>query len=207
MLSQAGLAEYPSLAGNRLRPDRCECPRFNTPRAGSFAERSARVFLGAAAVIFCVSSLAAQAPVCGYNIVNAFPHDDTAYTQGLLHSGGRLFESTGLYGESSLRRVALETGDVLQMVYLVPHYFGEGLALWEDRLIQLTWREHMRRCLGCVRASRRPGSFPYPGDGWGLTHDGRRLIMSDGSSSLHFRDPETFVELWHSVSVTTTDHP
>ena len=194
MSSQAGLAEYPSLAGNRLRPDRCECPRFNTPRAGSFAERSARVLLGAAAVIFCVSSLAAQTPVCSYEIVNTFPHDTAAYTQGLLTSEGKLFESTGLWGQSSLRRVELESGDVLQEVELDPDDFGEGLALWENRLIQLTYQEHTAY-LWDAETFAPLGSFSYSGEGWGLTHDGRRLIMSNGSSSLAFRDPETFAEL------------
>ncbi len=94
------------------------------------------------AAIAAAAQAWAQTPVCSYNVINTYPHDEGAYTQGLVFEGGVLFESTGLYGESSLRRVALETGAVLQIVNLDPGYFGEGLALWEDRLIQLTWQEH-----------------------------------------------------------------
>ena len=163
------------------------------------------VLLGTSVVILCCSSLAAQTPVCSYNIVNTFPHDAAAYTQGLLHSGGRLYESTGLYGESSLRRVELETGDVLQAIGLGEDYFGEGLALWQDRLIQLTWQEHIAFVWDAATFASQ-GSIPYVGDGWGLTHDGRRLIMSDGSSTLRFRDPETFAEL-SSVAVVDDGSP
>jgi glutamine cyclotransferase len=139
------------------------------------------------------ASCSAQTPVCSYNVVNTYPHDDGAYTQGLLYDGGELLESTGLYGESSLRRVAIETGTVLQIVNLDPSYFGEGLSLWEDRLIQLTWREHTA-LLWDALSFASAGSFSYTGDGWGLTNDDRRLIMSNGSSTLRFLDPVTHAE-------------
>jgi glutaminyl-peptide cyclotransferase len=132
-----------------------------------------------------------QAPVCSYAVVNAYPHDDQAFTQGLLYSDGGLFESSGQYGESSLRRVALETGQVLQSIDLHPGVFAEGLALWQDRLLQLTWQENT--CFIWDTTTFAPeGSFTYPGEGWGLTHDGRQLIMSNGSATLTFRDPDTF---------------
>jgi glutaminyl-peptide cyclotransferase len=156
-------------------------------------------------VVAAAAQLRAQTPVCSYNVVNTYPHDDDAFTQGLLYDGGELFESTGIYGESSLRRVALVTGTVLQSIDLDPGYFGEGLALWEDRLIQLTYLEHTA-LLWDASSFAATGSFAYSGQGWGLTHDGRRLIMSDGSSSLRFRDPETFVELG-AVSVTDDGSP
>ena len=144
-------------------------------------------------VLAAAVTVRAQTPVCSYNLVNTYPHDDEAFTQGLLFEGGELFESTGLYGESSIRRVALETGAVLQMVDLDPGYFGEGLALWEDRLIQLTWQENTAFLWDALNFASA-GSFSFTGDGWGLTHDGRRLIMSDGSSTLRFLDPVTHLE-------------
>lgn len=120
-----------------------------------------------------------------------FPHDPEAFTQGLAWAGGSLYESTGLYGASSLRRVDLETGAVLERHDLGEHLFGEGLTVRGEALFLLTWREgtafvHDRRTL------RPRHIFRYRGEGWGLTHDGRRLIMSDGSATLRLRDPETF---------------
>jgi glutaminyl-peptide cyclotransferase len=146
------------------------------------------------------------AKVCRYEVVNTFPHDPGAFTQGLEYFDGQLYESTGLYGRSSIRRVELETGKVLQQAALPWKYFGEGITLWNGKLIQLTWQSR----IGFIydRASfRRLSSFAYPTEGWGLTHDARgpqtrnpasgapaRLIMSDGSDTLFFRDPETFAE-------------
>ncbi len=135
-----------------------------------------------------------QTPVCSFQMINTYLHDDEAYTQGLLFSDGELFESTGLYGESSLRRVALETGQVLQSIDLGADFFGEGLALWEDRFLQLTYQENT--CfIWDAETFALGGTFTYTGQGWGLTHDGRELIMSNGSAVLTFRDPDTFAEL------------
>lgn len=148
----------------------------------------------ALAVLVVACSEAAQAPVCTYSVVNSFPHDEGAFTQGLIVQDGELFESTGLYGQSSVRRVELTTGIVLQQADLAETYFGEGLTLWEDRLIQLTWRENT----AFIRNQSTfavESSFPYAGEGWGLTHDGRVLILSDGSSNLRFFDPVTYAEL------------
>jgi glutaminyl-peptide cyclotransferase len=153
----------------------------------------------AAALVASVAILPASqgrgtlAPVDGYQVVRSYPHDPRAFTQGLVYLDGFLYESTGLEGESSLRRVRLENGEVLQIHRLEKRYFGEGLAAWRDRLIQLTWQTE----IGFVydRETFRPvRTFTYKGEGWGLTHDGSRLIMSDGSSFLRFLDPETFQE-------------
>ncbi|MBN1865737.1 glutaminyl-peptide cyclotransferase [Candidatus Sumerlaeota bacterium] len=130
-------------------------------------------------------------PVYACRVVKSYPHDTKAYTQGLLFRDGRLFEGTGLRGASSVREVDLETGKVLRIHRLEDRYFGEGLALWQDRLVQLTWQSGV----GFVydRDTFVPkGDFSYSGEGWGLTHDGKRLIMSDGTSTLRFLDPETF---------------
>lgn len=133
----------------------------------------------------------AAAPVYGYQVVNVYPHDREAFTQGLIYRDGVLFESTGLKGRSSLRKVRLETGEVLQRAAVDERYFAEGLTAWGSRLVQLTWETNV----GFVYdlASFRPlRTFSYTGEGWGLTHDGRRLIMSDGTPTLRFLDPETF---------------
>lgn len=138
---------------------------------------------------------AAPAASYGYRVVNAYPHDSRAYTQGLIYRDGVLYESTGLNGRSTLRKVRLETGEVLQEHRLEAKYFGEGLTDWNGRLIQLTWQTNV----GFVYdlATFKPvGQFTYPGEGWGITHDGTRLIMSDGhpNGQLRFLDPASFTE-------------
>jgi len=133
-------------------------------------------------------------PVMGYRVLNTYPHDPGAFTQGLVYEDGVLYEGTGLNGQSTLRRVALETGEVLQSCALPPELFGEGIAVYGERIIQITWQSH----IGLVydKASfELLGTFSYPTEGWGLTHDEARLIMSDGSATLHFLDPETFTEV------------
>ena len=139
-------------------------------------------------------------PYMTYEVVNAFPHDPNAFTQGLIYRDGYLYESTGLYGESSLRKVDLETGQVLQQVDLPAEYFGEGLTDWEDTLLQLTWREETGLIYD-LDSFALLDQFSYPMEGWGLTHDGERLIMSDGSATLYFLSPDTF-EVLDRVEVT-----
>jgi len=130
-------------------------------------------------------------PVYRYRVLKTYPHDPEAFTQGLLFQAGELYEGTGLWGRSSLRRVTLETGEVQQQHNLEDRYFGEGLALWGDRLIQLTWRSG--RGFVYDRATfQLLQTFQYPTEGWGLTQDGESLILSDGSDRLYFLDPETF---------------
>jgi glutamine cyclotransferase len=126
-----------------------------------------------------------------YSVVNVYPHDTNAFTEGLVFDSGFLFESTGLYGNSSLRRVDLETGGVLQLLSLQPQYFGEGIAVVGDKIVQLTWQSHVgfvydRAGFGLLQ------EFEYPTEGWGLTYDSSRLIMSDGTTNLYFLDPVTF---------------
>lgn len=131
------------------------------------------------------------APVYRYEVVNEYPHDPAAFTQGLIYRDGFLFESTGLNGRSSLRKVQLETGKVLQQIPVDTQYFGEGLTDWGSRLIQLTWVTNVAFVYDL--ASFKPvQTFRYDGEGWGLTQDGRRLIMSDGSPVLRFLEPSSF---------------
>jgi glutamine cyclotransferase len=130
----------------------------------------------------------------GYRIVHAYPHDPDAYTQGLLFRDGFLYESTGLNGHSSLRKVRLESGEVVQRVTVADRYFAEGLADWHDELVQLTWQSQVGFVYGLPAFDRRR-TFSYPGEGWGLTQDGVRLIMSDGTSVLRFLDPSSLAEI------------
>lgn len=126
-------------------------------------------------------------------IVRRYPHDPEAFTQGLVVSEGILYEGTGLVGRSSIRRVALETGRILARRPLPPPHFGEGVAVVDDSIIQLTWLSEA----GFVydRESLEPrGRFRFSGEGWGLAHDGTRLVMSDGTPWLRFLDPATFAE-------------
>jgi glutamine cyclotransferase len=131
-----------------------------------------------------------------YRIVNVFPHDEHAFTQGLLIDYGFLYESTGrYYGNSSLRRIDLETGEILQSRAL-PNvtYFGEGITVFDGKIIQLTWQSN-KGFVYDKESFDLLQSFSYPTEGWGFTTDGSQLIMSDGTSSLYFLDPETFQEI------------
>ena len=133
-------------------------------------------------------------PVYGYRVVHSYPHDSQAFTQGLVYEAGELYEGTGIREQSTLRRVALESGVVRQQRALPGQYFGEGITLFGDRIIQLTWQSHV----GFVydKASfRLIQHFSYSTEGWGLTHDGSRLIMSDGTANLYILEPETFTEI------------
>jgi glutamine cyclotransferase len=122
--------------------------------------------------------------------VNIYPHDPWAFTQGLVYHDGVLYEGTGLWGSSSLRRVDLETGYVQLKHNLENQYFGEGITLYDDRIFQITWQSG----IGFVYdlSFTELNTVTYPTEGWGLTHDGTRLIMSDGTATLYFRDPDTF---------------
>ena len=133
-------------------------------------------------------------PVYSYNVVNTYPHDRSAFTQGLVFEDGVLYEGTGLNGRSTLRRVELETGEVLQIHELPAQFFGEGVTVYGNDIIQLTWQSHV----GFVYdrdSFELLQEFNYSTQGWGITHDGERLIMSDGTATLYFLDPETFEEI------------
>jgi len=145
------------------------------------------VWLGASFGFSCSDTT----PIYTYNIVNIYPHDRNAFTQGLVFEDGFLYEGTGLYEQSTLRRVELETGSVLQIRELPSQFFGEGITIYEDKIIQLTWQSHV----GFIYdkdSFELLGEFNYSTEGWGITHDGNRLIMSDGTQTLYFLDPETF---------------
>ena len=149
--------------------------------------------LGAALVLATPISSRAQ-PLWSYKVVNSYPHDVGAFTQGLVFAEGVLYEGTGGFGRSSVRKVKLETGTILKSRNLPKEIFGEGITLYENHIIQLTWRSRV----GFVydKDTFEPvREFNYPREGWGITNDGERLIMSDGTSTLYFLDPRTFETL------------
>jgi glutamine cyclotransferase len=129
-----------------------------------------------------------------YEIVNTFDHDSNAFTQGLIYENGFLYEGTGLNGHSSLRKVEMETGKVLQQFNLKDEFFGEGITIFDDKIIQLTYRSNIgfvydKKTFELLR------EFNYPREGWGITHDGTYLIMSNGTPTLYFLNPETFEQI------------
>lgn len=138
-------------------------------------------------------------------VQESYSHDPAAFTQGLVFADGELYESIGRYGESALRRVDPANGDVLAEHRLADRFFAEGLALVDERLIQLTWKSG-RGFVYERETLDRIGEFRYQGEGWGLTYDGRHLIMSDGTDELRFLDPETFDETGR-IAVTINGHP
>ncbi len=144
-----------------------------------------------AALAISAAAQAPQAPILLPEVINVYPHDDEAFTQGLLWHDGYLYESTGLRGQSTLRRVELETGLPLETVALDEDLFAEGLERVGDRLIQLTWQAGLAFVYD-FNSFEQLDTFLYEGEGWGLCYDGRHLFMSDGSSYLSLRNPESF---------------
>ena len=143
------------------------------------------------AAVFVCSCSNSDTIFYAYKVVNTYPHDQNAFTQGLVYEDGFLYEGTGLYRSSTLRRKELETGKVLQMHELPSQFFGEGITIYEDKIIQLTWKSN----LGFVYDKdtfELQKEFNYPSEGWGITHDEKHLIISDGTSTLRFLDPKTF---------------
>jgi len=127
-------------------------------------------------------------------LINTYPHDKTSYTQGLFYDDGVMYEGTGQYKESKLRKLSFETGEVISELSLEAKYFGEGITAYKDKIIQLTWRSNT----GFVydkKSFKLINTLKYPTQGWGITTDGKKLIMSDGSQTIHFLDPEYFNEI------------
>ena len=140
-----------------------------------------------------------------YRVVNVYPHDRRAFTQGLVYHNGVLYEGVGEYGKSALRKVELETGRVLEERRLLPEFFGEGIAVFGERIFQLTWKTHVGFIYdrGSMRILRE---FRYATEGWGMTNDDKELIMSDGTSTLYYMDPAT-LQLRGELRVTDRGRP
>jgi glutaminyl-peptide cyclotransferase len=172
-----------------------EAAAFGEMRKGLIATLAFLAWAGAVGLTSCSEAETPEGiDVYTYEVVNIFPHDPAAWTQGLAYYDGFLYESTGLFGRSTLRRVRLEDGEVLQQRNLAQEYFAEGIAVWGDRVVQLTW--FARRGFVYDRETFAPREeFTYASQGWGLTHDGKRFIMSDGSAMLRFLHPETYKEI------------
>lgn len=145
-------------------------------------------------------------PTYGFEVVNTLPHDAKAFTQGLIFHDGSLIESTGQYGESTLREVELQTGKVLRKVDVPPQFFAEGAALLDGKIYQLTWTNGVGFIYD-ARTFERVGQFRYDGEGWGLTSDGRSLILSDGTNQLRFLDPAKNFSVVRTVSVSDRGRP
>lgn len=141
----------------------------------------------------CSQAEAGKVQVYDYEIINSYPHDPAAYTQGLIWLDGHLYESTGRRGQSSLRKVDLTTGTVLQRQEMEARYFGEGIVEWGDRIIGLTWQSGTGFVFDRDDFELRQ-TFSYSGEGWGLTRDERQLYMSDGTAEIRKLDPETLTE-------------
>ena len=138
------------------------------------------------------NTAANAAPVnYGYEVVNTWPHDADAFTQGLIFAEGKLYESTGQVGSSSLRLIEPQTGKVLKKIDVPPPFFAEGITLLNGKIYQLTW-QHGIGFIYDAQKMEQIGRFEYNGEGWGLTTDGRSLIISDGSNLLKFIDPDSF---------------
>jgi glutaminyl-peptide cyclotransferase len=140
-----------------------------------------------------------------YRVVATYPHDPTAFTQGLVYEDGFLYEGTGLYGRSTLTKRDLKTGKALRTIHLSRRHFGEGVTIFDDKIIQLTWKNQVgfvydKDTFALLR------QFTYPTEGWGITHDGRQLIYSDGTATLRFLDPNTYAETGR-VDVRDGDQP
>jgi glutamine cyclotransferase len=140
-----------------------------------------------------------------WTLVRSYPHDPAAFTEGLFYHDGALYESTGLEGESEIRKVDLKNGKVLNRRIVPRPYFGEGIVNWKDRLISLTWR-HRQGFVWKLNDFSPVSQFRYEGEGWGLTQDGRSLIMSDGTAQLRFLDPERLTEE-RRITVTWNGRP
>jgi glutamine cyclotransferase len=144
-------------------------------------------------------------PMYGYQIVRVYPHDPKAFTQGLQYVDGVLYEGTGQIGQSSIRKVELETGKVLQKRDVPAPHFGEGISIWKNELIELTWQSNVAFVYDKATFEPRR-TFKYEGEGWGLTHDATNLYMSDGSDELRVLDPVTFAER-RRIQVTAAGAP
>jgi glutaminyl-peptide cyclotransferase len=157
--------------------------------------------------LLLASSAYAQSgiPIYGYRVVNTYPHDTAAYTEGLFYLDGYLYESTGTEGQSTIRKMDLATGKVLQKVDLPPPDYGEGIVAWKNRLIQLTWQSQ-RGYVYDLNSFKRLSQFSYPGEGWALTTDGHRIYMSDGTATIRVLDPETLKQVG-KIEVTAMGRP
>jgi glutaminyl-peptide cyclotransferase len=144
-------------------------------------------------------------PIYKPEVYRTYPHDENAFTEGLFFADGYLYESTGLYGQSILRKVEIQSGSVIQKINLSSEYFGEGIASYDDKIVQLTWRSN-RGFVYSKKNFKLVHEFSYPTEGWGITYDGKNLIMSDGTAVLHYLSSKDFSRV-KEVNVTANGQP
>ncbi len=167
--------------------------------------KAAFVLWASACVAAGPAAVRAAIPTYGVDIVHTYPHDPTAFTEGLFYLNGYLYESTGLEQHSTIRKVKLETGEVLQKLDLPPQYFGEGIVNWQSHLISLTWRSEVGFVFD-LATLKRQRQFHYAGEGWALTQDGKQILMSDGTPQIRFINPQTLKEAGR-ITVTLDGKP
>ena len=143
--------------------------------------------------LYCYAAEPEPVQFYDFKVIRTYTHDTRDFTQGLVYHDGFLYEGTGLYGQSILTKRELETGEIVKKTRLPREYFGEGITLFDNKIIQLTWKSHKGFVYDC-NTFRVLDEFTFAGQGWGLTHDGKRLILSDGTDRLRFLDPNTYAE-------------
>ncbi|HUA82134.1 MAG TPA: glutaminyl-peptide cyclotransferase [Dyella sp.] len=144
-------------------------------------------------------------PIYGYKVIRTYPHDTSAYTEGFFYLNGYFYEGTGTEGGSSIRKVDMQTGKVLQKVEIPPPDYGEGIVAWKNKLVELTWQSQ-HGFVYDLRSFKRIGQFNYPGEGWALTEDGHRIYMSDGTPTIRVLDPESLKQV-DKIDVTAEGRP
>jgi glutamine cyclotransferase len=179
---------------------------MKTRRTDTIAVGQRLKLLFALCALACAGAAAqAAVPRYAYEIVHTYPHDPSAFTEGLFYLNGFLYESTGLEEHSSIRKVRLETGEVLQKLDIPAQYFGEGIVNWQGQIISLTWKSQLGFVFD-LATFKLQHQFHYQGEGWALTRNDTEIIMSDGTSELRFMDPKTFRET-HRIQVTLEGKP
>jgi glutamine cyclotransferase len=156
-------------------------------------------------VLTCAMAARAAIPIYDFEIVHTYPHDTSAFTEGLFYLNGFLYESTGLEQHSSIRKVRIDTGEVIQKIDIPAQYFGEGIVNWQGHLISLTWKSQIGFVFD-LKTFKLQRQFKYPGEGWALTRNDKQIIMSDGTSELRFLNPNTLTET-SRVQVTIEGKP
>jgi glutaminyl-peptide cyclotransferase len=151
------------------------------------------------------SSAQAEIPVYGYKVLHTYPHDTGAYTEGFFYLNGFFYEGTGTVGQSTVRKVDMKTGEVLQRAILPPPDYGEGIVAWKDKLLELTWQSHLGYIYD-LKTFKPLRTFDYPGEGWALTEDGHHILMSDGTPTIRVLDPTTLKQVGQ-IDVTADGAP
>jgi glutaminyl-peptide cyclotransferase len=157
------------------------------------------------ALCLASSAYAQSIPVYGYKVLHTYPHDTGAYTEGFFYLDGYFYEGTGTVGQSSVRKVDIKTGEVVQQIHLPPPDYGEGIVAWKHKLLELTWQSQ-HGFIYDLDTFKKLGEFDYPGEGWALTEDGHHILMSDGTATIRVLDPDTLKQVGQ-IDVTADGAP